>query len=105
LAPHRPSERKTTKSTDSDLASKLYTLKVVEKPIGPLLKQLAAQLNLEITIDDKAAQLAGVSLDQRVSFSVKNATVDELLRAALQQTRLKFVRRDNRVQIEPSQEK
>ena len=104
-APHRPAERNTTKSTDSDFTLKRYTLKVVEKPIGPLLKQLAAQLNLEIIIDDKAAKLAGVSLEQRVSFSVKDATVDELLRAVLQQTRLKFVRRDTLVQIEPSQEK
>ncbi len=104
-APHRPAERSTTKPADADLASKRYTLNVAEQPIGPLLEQLAPQLNLEIKIDDKALEQAGVSLDQRVSFSVKNATVDELLRAALKQTRLKFVRRGNIVQIEPSQEK
>jgi hypothetical protein len=104
-APHLPAQRNTAKSADSGITSKLYTLKVVEKPIGPLLKQLAAQMNLELIIDDQATQLAGVSLEQRVSFSVKNATVDELFRAALQQTGLKFVRRENVVQIVPSQEK
>jgi hypothetical protein len=104
-APHRTAERNTTKSTNSDYALKRYTLKVVEKPIGPLLEQLAAQLNLEIKIDVKAIREAGVSLEQRVSFSVKDATVDELLRAVLQQTGLKFVRRENVVQIEPSQGK
>ena len=78
---------------------------MAEQPIGPLLEQLAAQINLEIKIDAKALEQAGVSLDQRVSFGVKNATVDELLRAALRQTGLKFVRKGNVVQIEPSEEK
>jgi hypothetical protein len=104
-APHRPAERNTAKSAGTDLASERYALTIVERPIGPLLEQLAPQLNLELKIDDEAIRQAGVSLDQRVSFSVKDATVDELLRAALQQTRLKFVRRGNVVQIEPSQEK
>jgi len=104
-APRRPPERNPTKSADTDFASKRYTLEVVEKPIGPLLEQLAAQLNLEIKIDDKAMRQAGVSLDQRVSFSVKDATLDELLSAALEQIHLKFVRRKNVVQIEPSREK
>ncbi|MGD0653230.1 MAG: STN domain-containing protein [Thermoguttaceae bacterium] len=104
-APHRPAERNTAKSADTDFTLKQYTLTIVEQPIGPLLKQLAPQLNLEIKIDDNAIRQAGVSLDQRISFSVKDATLDELLRAALQQTRLKFVRRGNVVQIEPSQVK
>ena len=101
--PPRPAEQGTARQAESDLVIKQYTLKVVEKPIGPLLKQLAAQLNLEIKIDYKAVEQAGVSLDQRVSFNVKNATLDELLRAALEQTHLKFVRRGTFVQIEPLQ--
>jgi len=104
-APHRPAERNTAKSADTDFTLKQYTLTIVEQPIGPLLKQLAPQLNLEIKINDEAIRQAGVSLDQRVSFSVKDATLDELLRAALQQTRLNFVRRGNIVQIEPSRVK
>ncbi|MGD0383049.1 MAG: STN domain-containing protein [Thermoguttaceae bacterium] len=104
-APHRPAERNTAKSADTDFTLKQYTLTIVEQPIGPLLEQLGPQLNLELKIDDNAIRQAGVSLDQRVSFSVKDATVDELLRAALQQTGLKFVRRGNVVQIEPSQVK
>jgi hypothetical protein len=85
--------------------AKRYTLTVKEKPIGQVLEQLAPILNLDLKIDDEAIRQAGVSLDQRVSFNVKDATLDELLRAALQQTRLKFVRRGNIVQIEPSQVK
>jgi hypothetical protein len=104
-SPHPPAERNTAKSADTDLALKRYTLTIVEQPIGPLLEQLAPQLNMEIKIDNKLLEQAGVSLDERVSFSVKNATVDELLQAALKHTGLKFTRRENIVQIEPSQEK
>jgi len=102
-APRRPAQLNPEKSSDTDFTLKRYTLQVVEKPIGPLLKQLAAQLKLEIKMDDKAIEQAGVSLDQRVTFSVKDATVDELLQAALQKTQLKFIRRNNVVDIEPSQ--
>jgi hypothetical protein len=104
-APRRPPRQNTAKSAETDFALKRYTLKVVEKPIGPLLKQLAAQSNLEIQMDDKTLRQAGISLDERISFSVKDATIDELLRAALQQTQLKFIRRGNVVQIEPVQDK
>ena len=104
-SPHRTAERSTTKPADTDLASKRFTLTVTKQPIGPLLEQLAPQLNLELKIDAKALEQAGVSLDQLVSFSVKNATVDELLQAALKHTGLKFIRRGNIVQIEPSEEK
>ncbi len=82
-SPHRQTERSMTKPATADLASKRFTLTVTEQPIGPLLEQLVPQLNLELKIDKKALEQAGALLDQRVSFSVKNATVDELLQAAL----------------------
>jgi hypothetical protein len=104
-SPHRTAERSPTKPAEADLASKRYTLAIEEQPVGPLLEQLAPRLNLELKIDAKALEQAGISLDQRVSFSVKNATVDELLQAALKQTRLKYIRRENILQIEPSEEK
>jgi hypothetical protein len=104
-SPQRSAQRNTAKSADTDLASKRHTLTIEEQPIGPLLEQLAPRLNLELKIDKKALEQAGVSLDQRVSFSVKNATLDELLQAALKNTGLKFIRRENIVQIEPSEEK
>jgi Secretin and TonB N terminus short domain len=103
--PQRPAERNTAKSADVDPAFKRYTLTIEEQPIGPLLEHLVPQLNLELKIDKKALEKAGISLDQRVSFSVKNVTVDELFRAALKQTGLKFIRRENIVQIVPLQEK
>ncbi len=104
-APHRTAERGTAKAAEEDLAYKRFTLTVEEQPVGPLLEQLAHQLNLELKIDARALEQAGVTLERRVSFSVKDATVDELLQAALKQTGLKFVRKGNVVAIEPSEEK
>jgi hypothetical protein len=104
-APHDPAERDTVKPANPDFTQKRYELTVVEKPIGPLVEQLARQLNLELKIDRQAIDQAGISLDQRVSFSVKNATVDDLLRTALQKTGLKFIRRGKTLQIEPLQAK
>jgi hypothetical protein len=101
---HTPAES-TSKSAPVDLARKRFTLTVTEQPVGPVLGQLAHQLDLDLKMDPKAIQDSGVSLDQRVSFNVKNATIDELLRAAISQTGLKFTRKGNVVQIEPSQEK
>jgi Arc/MetJ family transcription regulator len=104
-APPESVARSAPGASDAAFASKRYTLKVAEKPIGPLLRQLADQLRLEIRIDADAVAQAGISLDKRVSFSVKNATVDELFRAALEPASLKFTRRGNTIQIEPSQKR
>ncbi len=104
-APQRPTAHRPATAAETDLDLKRFTLTVKEKPLGPLLKQLAAQLDLELKMDEKALEQAGISLGERVSFSVKNATVDELLHAALQQTHLKFVRQGNVVLIEPSPQK
>lgn len=74
---------------------------VKEKPLGPVLEQLAIRLGLELKMDRAAIEAAGISLDQRVSVRVENATVDELLSQLLKSTRLTFHRRDRVVEIEP----
>ena len=73
------------------------------KPLGPVLKQLADRLGLELKIDQQAIAAAGISLDQRVSVHVENATVDELLRQLLKSTGLTFHRRDRVVEIVPAE--
>jgi hypothetical protein len=76
-------------------------LVVQEKPLGPVLKQLADRLGLELKIDQRAIAAAGISLDQRVSVRIEKATVDELLRQLLKSTGLTFHRRDRIVEIVP----
>jgi hypothetical protein len=64
-------------STPAPLGEKRYTLRIVEQPIGPILQQLAKQLGreLETSIDPD-------TLNQRVSFAVQQATLEELFEAA-----------------------
>ena len=83
--------------------TRIDKISVVEKPLGPVLKQLADRLGLELRIDQQAVAAAGISLDQRVSLHIENATVNELLHQLLKSTRLTFRRRDRVVEIVPAE--
>ncbi len=67
-----------------------------------MLRQLARRLGLELKLDERAIERAGISLDQRVSVLVENATVDELLHQLLKSTGLSFRRHQNVVEILPA---
>jgi hypothetical protein len=82
--------------------TRIDRIAVVEKPLVPVLRQLANRLGFELRIDEKAIEAANISLDQRVSVHIENATVDELLRQLLKSTRLTFHRRDRVVEIVPA---
>jgi len=72
-------------------------------PVGKVLEHLARQLKLELKIDRRALEQAGVSLEQRVSVDVKNVTVDELLLEVIKNCPLRYVRRGNVVEVGPAQ--
>jgi hypothetical protein len=101
----RPKPTKTAKDEPPATLeqTRIDRISVVEKPLGPVLKQLASRLGFELRIDEKAIAAAGISLDQRVSVNIENATVDELLRQLLKSTRLTFHRRDRIVEIVPAE--
>ena len=61
----------------------MYTLRVQEKPVGAVLRELATRLHWAIQIDEDAIRAAGKSLEKRVSFSVENVDQDKLLDALL----------------------
>ena len=82
---------------------RIQRLSVQAEPLGPVLRQLANRLGLELRMDEKALAAAGISLDQRVSVKIENATVDELLRQLLKSTGLKFHRRQRVVEILPAE--
>ena len=84
------------KSAPTELDKKRFTVREAKGPVGALINQLAGQLKLEVRVDRKALEQAGISLDQRVTFSVADATVDELLQAVLKPAGLTF-RRDGRI--------
>jgi hypothetical protein len=83
------------------LANKRFTLTITERPVGPFVKDLASQLNLELVMDEEAIRRAGIALDGRVSFKVKEATVDQLFQAALGSTGLAYRRQGSRIHIGP----
>jgi len=80
----------------------VFTLKVQDQPAGPLIHHLATKLQLEVDWDLVAIEAAKIQLTRPVSFSVKGANLDELLRAILEPIGLEFVRDENQVRIFPS---
>ena len=79
----------------------VYTLRVQEKPVGAVLRELAIRLHWAIQIDEVAIRAAGISLDQRVSFSVENADQDKLLDALLTPAGLDYRVEGEKVRIIP----
>ncbi|MCE5266534.1 MAG: STN domain-containing protein [Planctomycetaceae bacterium] len=97
---HTPASRRTAKPP---AGQDRFQINVREKPLGPVLRQLAARLDLDLRIDEQAIRDAGVSLDQRVSVRLENATVDDVLRGLLHSTGLTFHRKSKVVEIVPSE--
>jgi hypothetical protein len=65
----------------SHVEEKRYTVPKSRGRLEFLLTEYAKRLNVQLKIDRDALQRAGISLDQVVSFSVQDATVDDLFRA------------------------
>lgn len=80
----------------------VFTLSVKDIRLGELLRQFGPRLDLEFTYDQAALEAAGVSLDRRVSLAVKEASLDELLGAAVHPAGLSFRRSGRKVTIEPA---
>jgi hypothetical protein len=81
--------------------TKHYTLTVKEQPLSAVLPQLVEALALQLKIDEPALERAGIDLDRRISFEVKEATIDALLTAALEPAGLSFRRSDDSVEVFP----
>lgn len=91
------------KPAEQDFANKRFTLRVQEKPAAAVLQGLAKELKLDLRIDRQALQEAGISLESPVSLSVKDATIDELLREVLRSIGLTFRRRGSVVEVFPAE--
>jgi predicted RecB family endonuclease len=70
--------------------------------LSPAATELAGKLGLELRFDQKAIEEGGISLQEQVVFSVKDATVDDLLRAVLSPAGLACRRNGKAVQVFPS---
>lgn len=86
---------------DAPGARQVYTLRVQEKPVGAVLRELASRLNWSLQIDEVAIRAAGKSLDTRVSFSVENAAREKLLDTLLTPAGLKYRVDGNTIRVIP----
>jgi hypothetical protein len=86
----RPAQKATTTTRPPRGKKQVYTLRVEEKPVGAVLRQLGERLKWTIQIDETAIQAAGKSLNQNVSFSVTDADREQLLAALLTPAGLEY---------------
>jgi hypothetical protein len=80
---------------------RIQRLTIQDEQLGSVLQQLANRLGLELKMDEEAVKTAGISLDQRVTVTIENASVDELLRQLLKPVGLIAHRRHSIVEITP----
>lgn len=95
----RPSSRPARTKGEGE---KRYTVAAAKGPLGKLLQELCARFELELHVDEEALRQAGISLQQQVSFSAKDATVDGLFEALLKPAGCTFQRRGKAIEVRPA---
>jgi hypothetical protein len=85
-------------------SKQVYSLRVVEKPVGSVVREVARRLNWQVEFDEAAIAAAGRSLEERVSMAVENVDQDKLLEALLTPAGLAFERDGERIKIVPGGE-
>lgn len=98
----RPSPRTAPRKVKPARADKSFTVNPTKGPLDRLLQELANKLQLDLWIDRKALEDAGISPSVEVSFSVREATLDELLQAVLEPAGCTFRRRGSVVEVFPA---
>jgi hypothetical protein len=86
-----------------DGSKQVYTLRVKEKPVGPVLNELSRRLGWQIEFDEAAIAAAGRSLETRVSITVEDAEQGEVLDALLRPAGLAYEREGERIRIGPAE--
>ena len=79
-----------------------FTVRDGQGSLGEVLQQLAARLQMQLEIDRAGLERAGISLQEQVSFSVKDATLDELFEAVLAPAGCTFRREGNTIRVGPA---
>jgi hypothetical protein len=82
-AADRPPAERSHRTAVARPAEKRYTLRQAKGQLGDLTAKLAALLQLDLKMDRQALQQAGIALEQPVSLTVTDATVDELFEKLL----------------------
>ena len=102
--PPRPTAAKPRETGPLDLDKMRFKTKVPSQPFDKVLGQIAAQLQLELRLDRKAFESAGVSPEQRISFSVTDATFDQLMDAIVGPAGCTWHREGNLLEVHPAKQ-
>ncbi|WP_197526613.1 hypothetical protein [Botrimarina colliarenosi] len=84
------------KSDDGVVGESRYSIRVVEQPVVPVLRQLANQLGRQLRVSD-----ALNDPNQRASFEVRQATLEELLAAIGEAAGLDVSATDEEIRVSP----
>ncbi|MCH2114853.1 MAG: hypothetical protein MK171_08090 [Pirellulales bacterium] len=84
-------------------AQQVYSLKIQNQPIGRVLDQLAGQLELEVSWDQRLVASRNSVRNKIISCEVQNADLDELLQGILAPAGLRFRRENMRITVEASE--
>ncbi len=79
-----------------------FSVENAKGPLDRLVAELAQKLQVEVRIDRDALAEAGISTSQEVSFSVREATVDELFEAVLRPAGCTFRREGKTLVVVPA---
>jgi hypothetical protein len=82
-------------STDRNLDRIRYTLRAENQPLGPFVRSLCRQLDLECEFTDAAT----IDLEKRISFQVDRADVRTLFRKILEPTGLRFTLDNKKLRV------
>jgi len=93
-------EKRSSRKSDK----RVYSLRIREKKVGDVLRQLAGQLQLDLKWDEKQLAAAGRTLETRISCEVESADLDQLLESVLTPAGLQFKREGTVVRIEAREE-
>jgi len=78
----------------------VFTLRIEDKPFNEMVRVLQEQHGLKIKVHEDAIRAAGISLDQRVTFTVEKVTLEQLLEKAAAPLKLTARRVGDTVEID-----
>jgi hypothetical protein len=100
----RPRVRQQRDSQDSvrpdPQGRRVYSLEIREQSLRNVLQQLASQLPVELTWDERQLATSGHSLDIRISCKVRSVSLEQLLEAVLTPAGLHYQRVGRQIRIQ-----
>jgi hypothetical protein len=91
----------TGERVDPDSLSRRYTLRVVRRPLGDVLREIERSTPYRFVYDRERMTRAGASLHELTSFDVVDADIDGLVQALLKPAGLRAERKGTTIEITP----